>query len=208
MAENPITYALTTKQRVKDRMNLSVADHDTLIDRIIAAITDFVEGECGGRRFMRTTYTNEVYTIFNTNQKYLALNHIPIGTITAVQYRAGLRTSPTWTNFAADDWDMLEDGKNGLVRVWGISTGANAIRVSYTAGYLIDFANAGSPTAHTLPADLSDLAERLVIKVFKRRNDEGKASESFEGGTVQWKDHVDDLDKRTLDRYKKIPQFV
>lgn len=208
MSETPITYALTTKQRVKDRISLTVSDHDQVIDRIIAAITDFVEGECGGRRFLRTTYTNEVYTIFNTDQKYLALNNIPIGTVTAVQYRAGLRTNPSWTNFAADDWDMSEDGKNGLLRIWGISTGINTIRVSYTAGYLIDFANAGSATAHTLPADLSDLAERLTIKVFQRREKEGRTSESFEGGSIQWKEHVDDLDQRTLDRYKKIPQFV
>lgn len=210
MAEKPITYALTTKARVKDRLGISASNLDTLIDRIIAGVTDLIEGECGGRRFLETTYTNEVYTIFNTNQKYLALNHVPVGTVTGVQYRAGLKSNPNWTSFATDDWELSEDGKSGLLRIWGLSGGINAIRVSYTAGYKIDFPNAGetSSVTHNLPFDLSDLAERLTVKIFKRREHEGKASEGFEGTTITWKDLLDDIDKQVISRYKRLPTFV
>jgi hypothetical protein len=66
----------------------------------------------------------------------------------------------------------------------------------------------GTASAHTLPFDLSDLAERLVTKIFKKRNDEGKLSESFSGATVQWKELLDDIDVKVINRYKRVPQFV
>lgn len=208
MSENPIAYAITTKARVKDLIGLDNANHDTNLDRIIGAVTDFLEGECGGRRFKEATYTNELHTIYNIGQKYLQLKNIPVGTVTALQYRAGLKSDPNWTDFATDDWELVNDGASGMIAVIGIPTGVNLIRVSYTGGYKIDFANVGSAT-HTLPLDLSNLAERLTVKIFKRRENEGKISEAFEGGTVQWdKLLADDFDKGIIARYRRVPQFV
>lgn len=210
MSEKPITYGLTTKARVKDRLSISEANFDTLLDRLIAGVTDLIEGECGKRRFLRTTYTNEIVTIFNAHQKILTTKHIPLISISSLQYRAGLKSSPNYTDFNNDDWEILDDGSSGLVRVWGLSADINFVRISYIAGYLIDFANAGETTTvtHTLPYDLSDLAERLTIKLFKRREHEGKLSEAFEGATVAWKDLLDDIDKQIISRYKRLPSFV
>ena len=210
MSEKPITYALTTKGRVKDRLGLKEAHFDTLFDRIIAGVTDLIEGECGGRRFLRTTYTNEVITIFNSHQKILPVKHVPLVSISSLQYRTGLKSNPNYTNFNTDDWEILGDGASGLVRVWGLSADINFVRITYVGGYLIDFPNAGdqSSVTHNLPYDLSDLAERLTIKLFKRREHEGKASEAFEGTTVTWKDLIDDVDKQILARYKRLPSFV
>lgn len=208
MAEQAIAYALTTKERVKDRLSLGNTDiFDTLIDRLIAAVTDMIESYCGGRRFYRQTYTNEVYQILSGDQKYLATRNIPIASVSSLQYRAGLKSNPNWTDFNTDDWEIVGDGGSGLIRVYGLLEGINTIRISYTAGYLIDFANTGTST-HTLPFDLSDLAERLVTKLFKRRENEGKLSEAFEGGTVQWDDFLTDVDKDTIARYRRTPEFV
>lgn len=210
MSEKPITYALTTKGRVKDRLGLKEANFDTLLDRLIAGVTDYIEAECGGRRFLRTTYTNEVITIFNSQQKILPVKHIPLVSISSLQYRTGLKSNPNYTNFNNNDWEILGDGSSGLVRVWGLSADINFVQITYIGGYLIDFPNAGdqSNITHNLPYDLSDLAERLTIKRFKKREHEGKASEGFEGGTVTWKELLDDDDKATITRYKRLPQFV
>lgn len=205
--EKPIDYALTTKARVKDRLSITETGFDTLFDRLIAAVTDMIEGECN-RRFKQTTYTNEVYSVFNPNQKMLALNQIPIVSISSFQYRFGLKSSPNWTDFNTDDWEIVNDGGSGLVRVYGLYSNINAVRVSYVAGYLIDFANAGNSTLHQLPFDLSDLAERLVIKLFKKRENEGKLSESFQSGSVTWKDFIEDFDQKTMDGYKRLPAFM
>ena len=213
MSEKPIAYALTTKNRVKDRIGITGSQFDTLIDRIIAAVTDIIESTCG-RRFLRSDYSNEIITIFNNTQEIIAVKNIPLVSVSLLQYRTGLNSNPNYTDFQTDNWEILEDGASGLIRVWGLmhgglNRGVNAIRISYTAGFLIDFNNAGDYTKHTLPFDLSDLAERLAVKMFKRRENEAKLTETFEGGTVSWKKElIDDQDNDIMNGYKRLPQFV
>lgn len=208
MAETPIAYGLTTKNRVKDRIGISDSRLDTVIDRLIGEVTDFIESMCGGRRFLRTTYTNEVYSILNSNQKMIALRNIPLISISSAQYRFGLKSDPNWTEFNTDDWEIVNDGGSGLVRVWGLVNGINSLRFSYVAGYLIDFENAGTPASHTLPMDLSGLAERLVDKRMRRRNKEGVADETYQGGSVTYKELLDEDDRQTIARYTRLPVFV
>lgn len=205
--EQVATYAITTATRVKDRLGLKTVDHDIVLNRIISAITDFLEGECGGRRFKETAYVNEVHSVYNRD--YILLKHAPVSTITSFQYRAGTVSTPNWTNFIADDYELMEDGKSGIIKVYGgLVRGINQVRVSYTAGYKIDFSNAGDTTLHTLPHDLADLADRLVIKLFKKRESEGRSSESFQGSLVNWKELLDTVDQQLIARYRRLPQFV
>jgi hypothetical protein len=206
MAELVVDYALTTKDRIKDRLGITGANFDTLIDRLISAMTDFIEGECN-RRFKETTYTNEIYSVYGENPKYIFLKQAPVSSLTSLQYRAGTPSNPNWTNFIVDDYELLEDGKSGIVRIYNLPTGINVVRATYTAGYKIDFANAGSQ-AHTLPFDISDLCERLVVKEFKKRDAEGKASESFEGGTTNWRELLEEADKLIINRYRRPAPFV
>lgn len=208
MSESVVSYALTTKVRVKARIGISVTSgFDLLLDRLISAATDFIEGECN-RRFKETVYSNEVYSIYGEQATFVLLKQSPVTALTAFQYRAGTISVPAWTSFNADDYELLEDGKSGIIKVYGLIRGVNAVRASYTAGYKISFNDAGDATKHTLPADLSDLCERLVIRWFKRRESEGKASESFESSNVNWKDSLNEEDKAILERYMKLPVFV
>lgn len=207
MAEQVVPYALTTKQRVKDRLAITVASFDTLIERLISAMTDFMESECQ-RRFKSTAYSNEVYNVNGANAEYVFLKQAPVSALTSFQFRAGTPSNPSWQSFLTDNYELLQDGGSGIIRVYGgLSHGANQVRASYTAGYLIDFANAGTST-HTLPFDISDLCERLVIKTYKKRESEGRSSESYEGGSVNWKELLDEADKRTLDKYRRHPTFI
>lgn len=203
-----VDYALTTKTRVKDRLTITGTNFDALLDRLISATTDFIEGECGGRRFKKTTYTSEIYSVHARKQEYILLKQAPVSVLTSAQYRAGTPSTPNWTNFIADEFELLEDGKSGLVRIYGGAPyGVNAVRFTYDAGYLIDFASEVPPN-HTLPQDLTDLCERLVIKLFKKRESEGKQSEGFEGGSVTWKELLDESDQAIIARYRRLPAFV
>lgn len=205
MAETVVTYALTTKARVKDRLGITVTGFDTLFDRLISAATDFIETSCS-RRFLETIYSNEVYSLYG--QPYVLLNQSPVTALTKLEYRAGTPASPNWTSFIADQYELLESGKSGIVRIYGNTVeGNNVIRVSYTAGYKIDWANAGNAT-HTLPFDLSDLCERLAVRWFKRRELGGKSSEALQGGSINWKDGLDAEDLQTINKYTRIPRFV
>lgn len=209
MAEQAYAYALTTKDRVKDKLGITVSAFDTQINRLINAATDRIEGLCGGRRFKSTTYTQEVYSAVTRNMKYLMLKQAPVTSITAFQYRAGVPSNPYWTDFIIDQFELLENGASGIVRIYGNAVfGTNSMRATYVAGYLIDWSNFGDPTKHNLPADLSELADRLVIKAWRRRESIGKTTEGFQGATVTWATKLDEEDQAVIDLYKRSPAFV
>ena len=205
MAEAILAYALTTVARVKTRLTITVNNHDTPLLYLINSVTDFIEGECN-RRFKETTYTNEVYS--PQGGRFIVLKQSPASSVTSVQYRVGLKSNPTWTDFNADDWELMEDGQSGMIETCGLLHGTNLFRVTYVAGYKINFTNYGDNNTHTLPADITDLCERLVVRWFKRRESGGKQSEGLQGGSINWKDELDSEDKTTLARYKRIPNFV
>lgn len=203
MPESVLNYALTTKGRIKTRLGITSSDFDTLIERLINGVTDFIQGATG-RHFKETSYLNEVYSVEH-NRKYLFLRHFPVSAVSSFEYKAGTPTSPNWTKFDDDEWELVEGGRLGIIRFYGsLPSGTNAVRVSYTAGYKIDWENVGDTTKHDLPADLTDLAERLVIKLFKHRESEGKASESFEGGGVTWAEWLSLDDKAAIEKWRRV----
>jgi hypothetical protein len=170
-------------------------------------VTDFIEGECN-RRFKETTYTNEVYSIQGQGNNFLNLKQSPVSSVTSLQYRAGLKSNPNWTEFAADDWELLEDGVSGIIELHGsFPQGGNGIRASYVAGYKINFSNYGDMNTHTLPADLTDLTERLAIKLFKRRESEGKEREVMGNSMTIWKDLLGPEDQETINKYRRVNFF-
>lgn len=208
-------YALTTLQRVKDRLQISPNDSDGVLTRMINAATDFIERECGKSglekapndgHFMTKTYTNEVYSVFGSKQNYLVLRNAPVSVLTSFQWRAGTPSNPNWTSFITDQFELLEDGTSGIVRVYGVMPRlySNMLRATYTAGYLIDWQNAGNGSTHTLPADLTNLCENLVVRIYKRRLLDGKASENIQGATTTWKDKLDAFDMNVLNNYRRV----
>jgi hypothetical protein len=85
--EQVYPYALTTLQRVKDRLQLNNADSDVVLTRVINASTDLIERECGKTgmdsypndgHFVQKTYTNEVYTAKGKKQQRLVLRNAPV----------------------------------------------------------------------------------------------------------------------------------
>lgn len=206
MAETIYTYALTTVQRMKDRMTITVTDHDPNLLRMINAVTDFIESQCH-RRFLEGTYTDEVYSIHGHKQNHLFLKHYPVSVLTQLQYGVGTPSNKSWTSYLVDDFELADDGSNGMVRMYNILPyGVNKIRATYTAGYKIDWPNFGTAT-HTLPADLTDLCERLVTKLFKKRDQEGKDEEIFNGNRVIWSKELTADDKAVVAHYKRFPVF-
>lgn len=200
--------ALTTVARVKTRLSITESGFDTLLERMIMGVTDHLESLCG-RSFGTATYTNEVYSVYGANQEMIALKNTPVTALSSLSYRAGTPSTPSWTAFTTDQFELVGDGKSGLVRIYGgIPRGVNTLRATYTAGYKIDFSQPATTSAHTLPFDLSDLAERMVVKLFKKRDAEGKSSESFNGGSITWESLISATDREIINRYTRIPSFI
>ncbi len=205
MAEIIYTHALTTVARIKDRVTITASSHDAELIRIINGITDFIELYCA-RRFKSTAYTNEVYSVRSNMLKSLRLKNSPVTALTTLEYSVGTPSNKSWTAYIADDYELHEDGKSGLVRVYGIMPqGVNTMRATYTAGYLIDWSNYGT-SSHTLPADLTEVAERMVVKAFKMREN-AKTTEAFDGASVTWDSYLSKDDKIILSKYKRLPEF-
>lgn len=208
MAETAYTKALTTKARIKSLLTISVTTFDTVLDRLINSATDHIESVTS-RKFLSATYTNEVYSVHTDNYDYLMLKNAPVSALTTLEYSAGTPSNKNWTEYNDDDFELGEDGKSGLVRVYGgLVKGTNTVRATYTAGYLINWANAGDQSTHTLPADLTALCERMVIRMFKRREAEGKSSESFDGASVTWDTKLTEEDKAVINKYTRLPVFI
>ncbi len=198
-----VPHALTTLQRVKDRLGLTSAGFDALLERLIDASTDFIESHCG-RRFKENTYSNELCLMESDGGRILMLKQSPVSALSALQYRLGTPDNPSWTTYLASEFELVGDGSSGLVRIYsGVPKGTNNLRATYTAGYKIDFTNPYTAT-HTLPFDLSDLCERLIVKAFKKREADGKQSESAGEASVVWMQNLEPEEIATLERYRRV----
>ena len=87
-------YALTTVQRVKDRLGIQNGDSDAVLSRIINSVTDNIERMCGKAsfdgssnsvHFVQQLYVNEVYTVAGKRQEKVLLRGSPVlnATVTA-----------------------------------------------------------------------------------------------------------------------------
>lgn len=127
--------------------------------------------------------------------------------IISFEYRAGPPSNPNWTAFINDQFELVNDGKAGVLRIYGALPDfyVNMARVTYYAGYPVDWINAGNYTTHMLPADISDMVENVVVRRFKRRLLAGKQSEGLEGSTTSWRDELDSDDLAVIGHYRRMP---
>lgn len=203
-----IDYALTTKTRVKSRLQITTTSFDDIIETMIAATTAKIE-QMAGRRFLATTYTNEVYDgsdAYDDRFGYIVVNNAPVLSLTSFQYKTGSNASPVWVDFTEEDYDIKES--NGIIYMAGkLPRGKQNVRVSYRAGYLIDFDTSDVYTAasHTLPYDLSEVCEEVVVRLFKRRDSEGRSNESFQESSITWNTDVFTPENvRTINNYRRV----
>ncbi len=191
-------YALTTLSRVKDRLGIpdATTTFDNVLMRAIMGATSIIESACSDRRFASATHTGEIHNA-ELGQTVIYLKHWDVSTLTLVEYNYGTPGNPAWTTLVAENYALMDQGKNGRVRLYMGLVGINAVRLTYVAGYLVDFANEFDDTKHTLPFEITDLCERIVVAKFNKRTDEGKAIQSSQEISITW--NKDDLSKSDLD---------
>lgn len=271
--------ALTTKARVKERLQITVTDFDDLFDRLIVATTKRISQMCN-RRFLQATYTRQLYDGCNASGgriSTLLLRNAPVHTISTIEYKSGPNSSPTWTAFDEDDYDadmatgilyfrfLLPAGKQniritynagwsgqsiGIADGWvfnstpsGSANGVNleftlsedadevivyadgiriaAANYTFTAGTdTITFDSGSQPFStisvdylptttssdddDTLPEDLVEVCEEVVVRLFKRRDSEGRSQESFGESSITWTTDVFSRENRaTIKNYRR-----
>ncbi len=184
-----LANALTTKEKVKSYIGISDSASDTVIDMLIDQATAFIEGYCGGRKFKSQNYIDYVDT---RGTDRLFFEQYPVTALTEVAYRGGTITSPTWTVYDANNYMLY--AKAGYVKFFfNLPNSSQGIKLTYTAGYLIDFTKETDVLFHTLPNDLVMACTELVGYKYNKRQSQGISSQSTEGQSVTFKDLADDM---------------
>ena len=129
--------------------------------------------------------------------------------LTSFQWRAGTPSAPSWIDFVPDQYELQQDGKAGIIRIYGVMPRLydNMARITYYSGWPVNWANAGDNDTHQIPADVSDTVENLVVRRFKRRQLAGKVSEALEGATTAWNKEIDSDDQDVIGHYRLTPAF-
>ena len=131
-----MSEALTTKARVKDRLQITAETFDDLFDRLIIATTARMARMCN-RRFLQATYTNQLYDgcdVYGTRLRTLILQNAPVHAIPSFQYKGGTNANPTWHDIDESSYDV--DMALGVIHMRGVlPAGRQNIRVTYSAGW-------------------------------------------------------------------------
>lgn len=271
--------ALTTKARVKERLGITTTDWDDFFERLIISVTARMETMCN-RQFTLDTYTNELHDgsdLFGSLRTQLITKNAPISAVSKIEYKAGTNTSPNWTEYSADDYDV--DYDTGIIYFpLGLERGKRNIRITYTAGWdgydatfgglwvlnttptgtvdgsndsftlaeaadevivyadgvrlesslvthtagettitlaasavpystlAVDYKKASDITGSDpgLPEELSDVCERAVVHLFKKRESEGRSSETFQESSINWQGSIFDAEMlATVKNYRR-----
>lgn len=199
---NIVPYALTTRQKVKDSLNILDTKSDSLIDTLVNSATAFIENYCGGRRFKSTSYVEVKDTYENSNT--LFMNQKPATAVSLVEFRSGTISVPVWNTYTPNGYyTYLTQGYLKFTAKFRAMP--QAYRITYVAGYLIDFDNEIDPTKHTLPFDLTQVCTELITKKLNTRFSQGISQESTEGQSVAYETDryiLNDDHKVILNAYK------
>jgi hypothetical protein len=199
------TWALTTVARYKAFAGITAATYDTKIAIIIDVATDFIEKFCD-RRFLETTYTNEVYDGHGSRQ--LLLKNYPINTRNAFQLDE--RDTPmNVSQWSSVDTDLYHiDYLAGLLELIDMkfSEYPRHYQVTYTAGYEFDNTTPGATLESLGIGDLEFACWQIVSNIFKNTGSQtGIDSESIGNYSVSYGQYylLDPEVKMILNKYKR-----
>ena len=198
-----LAHALTTVARAKVFLDITIADDDTLIERLVNSATDFIEKYCD-RRFKKTTYSNEIYNGSGSNK--LLLKQYPVDSASAftLEKRDSISNEDSFSDIESEDYFVhWEKGIVENVRSIFYSYPRH-YRISYAAGY--DYDNAASYLSDVGAADLEYACWKLVSSLYDETGtDGGIQSESLGDYSVSYMKATmaDDELKGILNKYKR-----
>jgi len=156
---------LTTVARLKAFLGITVATHDTILERLINMASDFISNYCN-TVFQEAIYTNEIYD--GTGSLNLVLEKAPISTTASFQIEERTGKS-SWSSI--DNSSYYIDYVTGIVhsRGSGFIDMPQKYRATYTAGYAFDNFTPGATLESLGMGDLEFATWKLVSKAFDNR---------------------------------------
>ncbi|MCK5015457.1 MAG: hypothetical protein KAS32_00130 [Candidatus Peribacteraceae bacterium] len=188
---------MTTKQRIKRRLEIEGIAFDNLFEDLIRLVQGNIE-----TRLSRKIDQQLFVEVYNWSDVSVILRNAPVISVTKLERNRFTQANPDW--FEIDPDFFAFDPIIGVLKTNDIEDGFQNARVTYTAGWVVEYDSEGIPTVnHTLPFDLVDLAEKLVIRLFKKRKSEGRTTDSFDTTTIEWSALFETGDKEVLANYMR-----
>jgi uncharacterized phiE125 gp8 family phage protein len=168
LIDNTIQKALTTLSRAKAFLSISGDSKDTVLTMLINQATGSIETFCK-RRLLRQTYTNEIYD--GTGSDTIVLRNFPVTAVAKLEVNVSGDASQSWEEIDTNLYVSYEDGR--IVTGGCFKEGPKLYRVTYTAGYLIDFSQENVPASHNLPTEIEYACLKMVGAMLNTRSSEG-----------------------------------
>jgi len=196
---------LTTVARVKSFIGITVADYDTLLERLINQVSDFVEHYCD-RTFIETANSNELYDGTGTDK--LFLKNFPVSSTATftLEKRNSNQNVSSWSSI--DSELFFVDYTTGIIETngWGFLEAPQHFRVTYTSGYDFDNFTPGNTLESQNIGDLEYAVWKLVANVYYMRKDSSNVqSESIGDYSVTFRKSTmtDQEIKDILNRFRR-----
>lgn len=200
LLNNTVQKALTTLTRAKSFLGISSTKHDTLLTMLINQATGAIE-QYVRRRLLSQTYTEEQYD--GKGSMMLILKQFPVTTFTKLEQNLTDDNTDDWEEIDTEDYFWHEDGR---VQSYNFTFVAKPqkYRVTYVAGYLIDFDNENDRTKHTLPFEIEYACHKIISALFNTRRASGLEQSRIGDSsvTIQTAIMSDSEVRDILDRYK------
>jgi hypothetical protein len=194
---------LCTLDDLKTRLGLT-AEHDAVLTRIIASFKSIAESYTQRGLILPGTDVTEYYTGCGA---YLQLKSYPLASITSIKEASDYDFDAAAAMVINDDYRTVSNGIRGvLYRIWTEwHYAADSIQVIYRGGYCAAGVTPGTGQT-ALPDDLREAAIEQCSFIFKRRDDIGLSSNSFQGGSINVFASMEllPLVKQTLDCYRRL----
>lgn len=196
---------ICTLDDIKHRLGISDSDtdHDELLNTIIAGIEGIFDNYTRRKLIQTAADVTEYYT---GDCEYLKLLRYPVISITSVKESWDYNFDDTDALTEDTDYRILNSGRTGMLfRAYGSwLKREDSIQIVYRGGY----APAGtSPAADetALPAEIREAAIEQASFLYKRKDDIGLTSVSYDGGSISKFAAIKPLPQvaQILDSYKR-----
>ena len=209
--EHTITGATASAGRVctladvKGRLGIDNADHDTVINTIIASMESIFNSYTQRHLIVTASDVTEYFT--GRGGVYLQLLRYPVVAITSIKEAIDYDFTNADALVADTDYRLMSAGANGILsRIYACwQQTPDSIQIVHRGGYCAAGVTPGSGET-ALPDDIREAAIEQSCLFFKRKDDLGLSSVSFEGGSIQKFNTLDlfPFVRQTLDNYRRI----
>jgi hypothetical protein len=194
---------LCTLDDLKTRLGLT-GEHDATLTRILLSFAAIAKTWTGRTLVAPAADATEYYTGVGN---FMQVTAYPVITITSIKEALDYDYANATPLVANTDYRLVNSGLKGvLYRAWGDWLGyPDSIQIVYRGGYCAAGVTPGEGE-FALPDDLREAAIEQCSFIFKRRDDIGLSSNSFQGGGINVFSSMDLLPmvKETLDSYRRL----